>query len=226
MDIQHSQNQDEIEKLRLKNEELKKNLEREQLLHSMLYKEWKELSEQASARENEFYHNKSKNVFYKYAFFVLLICMIPAYYFFAPGRGNEKTAPSSSQVATTEPAKDSSVIKDSTPITKDSMPTNKNTAITQPAVQTPVVQPEEKKAPRDTIKPKMVTLTRHVSEAPLDSSSTDSIYWMGWNAYFNKSSNHFRKSSEKYKVWMQGFNDGHNDARKLLAQKDSLNKQK
>jgi hypothetical protein len=49
--LQPPQYQPEIEKLRLQNAELKKNLEREQTLHAMLYKEWKELSEQNAAHD-------------------------------------------------------------------------------------------------------------------------------------------------------------------------------
>ena len=71
MDNQRLHNQDEIEKLRAQNEELKKNLEREQVLHSMLYKEWKDLDEQRAAREYELQDPKPKNLFYKYAFVIV-----------------------------------------------------------------------------------------------------------------------------------------------------------
>src|SRR5258706_2552198 len=85
MDIQqkYSDNRVEIEKLRLENVQLKKNLEREELLHRSLYKQWSELNARTSAKEQEEEQLKSRNSFYKYAFYVILILLllIPAYYF-------------------------------------------------------------------------------------------------------------------------------------------------
>ncbi len=82
---------DEIDKLRLETIDLKKDLERERLLHNMLYKEWKDLQEQTSARENEVVeNNKASTGFYKYAFYVLLIIMIPIVYFLYPPTGFQK----------------------------------------------------------------------------------------------------------------------------------------
>ena len=249
---QHSQNHEQVDKLILENIELKKNLEREQLLHKMLYKEWKELNEQVLAKENEVQGNDQKKLFYKYAFYVLVISIIPAYYFLNRGKGIEKLSPSVSSVS-----KPNIPIKDSTPINNAVATTNKNPTndqntvqqppakspvIVQPApeppakppvvqqpsvqqqapVQQPVVKSQEKiKIQGDTNARKVVTITKPVVENPLTDSTRDLIYWQGWNAYYDRSRNPFKKSSERYKAWIEGWNDGKNDARKLLA-KDSL----
>ena len=62
---QNFENPEEFDSLREENSELKKELEREQLLHKMLYKEWKELNEQAPPKQYEVQDEKPKNLFYK-----------------------------------------------------------------------------------------------------------------------------------------------------------------
>ena len=228
---QYSQNQEAVEKLRIENVELKKNLEREQHLHTMLYKEWKELNAQVLSKEHEVLESKPKNLFYKYAFYVLLIAAFPAYYFIT----TKKNPSSQTTSVPTRPAN----IRDSTPVTNSAL-TATNSALTtnkkpetidantvhQPALKQPVVKTEEKRQtePR-TIEPKIVPPSKAVPEGPLTDSIRDLIYWQGWNAYYDRSPNHFKKTSQKYQVWLQGFNEGKNDAKKLLA-KDTLQKQR
>lgn len=227
---QHPANQEEIDKLRSQNAELKKDLEREHVLHQMLYKEWKELSEQMAANEQKVYEDaRPKNLFYKYSFFLLLICVIPAYYFFVAGKEN-KRAVSSSAVATIPTAnQDSAISKVSNPVidsqaaTKNETANRNEIADSKPLAQ-PVVAKDDNRFTTlpDSPKPKMTVIAKRVIQVPLDSAGRDSIYWMGWNAYFNKKGSHFRKSTEKYKVWLQGWKDGRVDAQKLVAKKDSL----
>ena len=130
---QHSQNQEKIDKLRLENVELKKKLEQEQLLHTMLYKEWKELNEHVLAKEHEVHEGKPKNLFYKYAFYLLLISLIPAYYFINAGKENGKI-PSSQTAAVPTLI---TPIKDSTPITNSTQTTDKKLTVNRSTVQQP-----------------------------------------------------------------------------------------
>ena len=80
---------------------------------------------------------------------------------------------------------------------------------------------EKRKIQADTGNVRVVTVHKAAVEEPLTDSIRDQIYWQGWNAYYDRSRPHFSKSSERYKVWLQGYNEGKNDAKKLLA-KDSL----
>jgi hypothetical protein len=227
------QNQEDINKLLLQNGELKKELEREQLLHKMLYKEWEKLNGEMLARENEVYDSKPKNLFYKYAFYVLLIAVIPAFYFLYPGTGNKKTPSSSQAVSVRTDTSDSitaaaSRSKDSMPksdsiLTMKDKPTSKQQ---QPALEQPVIKSEEKKViPHDSSKSAMVIVHKPVPEAPLTDDIRDSISSEGFIAYFNHSRNPFKKSSERYKVWVEGWNEGKAEAKKVIA-KDSSQKQK
>jgi hypothetical protein len=235
MDNQRLHNQDEIEKLRAQNEELKKNLEREQVLHSMLYKEWKNLDEQRAAREYDLQDPKPKNLFYKYAFYVILILLIPAI-FFLNFQKNRKATSGLDKIQLTNDStvvQDSAKVNNSLTLSADSTQnTNKNLATngpanpTQPARERTVVQAQEKKLlQHDTAKLKPIAVINEEPDLPLSDSVRDSIYWIGWNAYYKKAGSHFRKSSQKYKAWLEGYNDGRKDAKKLLA-KDSLQNKK
>jgi hypothetical protein len=236
------QNQAVIDKLRMENVELKKNLEREQLLHTMLYKEWKELNERALAGNGQNEGVTSKNLFYKYGFYILLIAMIPAYFLMNAGKGTEKTTPSSQTAPAPAPQQITPII-DSASTTGRKAASDKTKTVQQAAPEQPVTRreakPEEQSVAKSVaipeIKPEIKTAIRPDSlkqkkaiaikpvEVPLTDSARDEIYWQGWNAYYSRSSNHFSKSSEKYKVWLEGWSEGRNDARKLLA-KDSLEK--
>jgi hypothetical protein len=231
MDNQRLHNQDEIEKLRAQNEELKKNLEREQVLHSMLYKEWKNLDEQRAAREYELQDPKPKNLFYKYAFYVILILLIPAIFLLNFQKNGKATSGLNKIQLTNDSAivQDSAKVNNSLTLSADSIQkTDKNLATNgptippQPATEQPVVQTQEKKLlQHDTGKLKPIAVIKEAPDLPLSDSVRDSIYWIGWNAYYKKAGSHFRKSSQKYKAWLEGYNDGRKDAKKLLA-KDSL----
>lgn len=232
---QHFENQEEIDKLRMRNVELKKELEREQVLHKMLYKEWKELSEQMSAKEQEVYENsKPKNLFYKYAFYVLVMALIPAFYFLYQRTGNGKILSSSPVVSdpirtsdstptiVTASVKDSLPKRDSVPTMKD-MQTSKQNVTQQPAPEQPAIQSEEKKPiGHDSTKPARLIVHKPVIETPLTDDVRDSISSLGFSAYFDHHRNPFRKSSERYKVWAEGWNDGKAEAKKVLEKNPSL----
>ena len=223
---QNLHNQEAIDKLRLENVELKKSLEREQLLHSMLYKEWKELSDRASA--NEYPESKPGNPFYKYAFFLLLISIFPAYYLLNANKGNEKKSPPQ---AASVPVinRDSTLIKDSLPqtnstVTASEIQDTKQDTVKQEIPAPPVVNiPEKKIIAPDSSATKEATIYKPIVEPALTDSDRDVIYWNGWNAYYSGAKNHFRKSSNRYKVWLEGYNDGRNDAKNKPA-KDSIQK--
>jgi len=232
--------QQEADKLLANNLQLKKELEREKTLHNMLYKEWKQLSEQMSAKDEEVYENsRPKNLFYKYAFYVLLVAGIPGGYFaYAHIRNGAKisSSVSSSQVvsdsagiaANTKSANATVSVNDSQHKQKYSpaipeKPSSSGTSKEQTAIEQPIIQPLEKKVtPPDSAK-KVKTIPRKpLVEKPLTDDETDSISSDGFNAYFEHRRNPFRKSSERYKVWAQGWNEGKAGAIKVLEKNPSL----
>lgn len=226
MDIQ--QNQEAFDKLRLENGELKKELEKERLLHKMLYKEWENLKEQISGRENDFYESKPRNIFYKYAFYVLLIAAIPFFYFqyFHPGK---EKAPSSSEAVSVPAGSGDSITTPASVINsaagKDSpLPMKEKQAPEKYNVQQPIIKSEEKKTmQRDSNKREIVIKHKPEIEAPITDDIRDSISSEGFNAYFTHSRNPFKKSSQRYKIWAEGWNEGKAEAKKVLA-KDSAQK--
>ena len=192
----------------------------------MLYKEWKELNERASV--NEYPESKPGNPFYKYAFYILLISIFPAYYLLNASKGNE--IKSSSQAASVPVInRDSTSIKDSlsqadSTVTASEIQATKQDTVKQEIPAPPVVTlPEKKIIAPDSSATKEATIHKPIAEPPLTDSDRDAIYWDGWNAYYSGAKNHFRKSSNKYKVWLEGYNDGRNDAKKTPA-KDSIQK--
>jgi len=237
---QHFINEEEINKLRENNLQLKKELDREKTLHTMLYKEWKQLSELMAARDQEVYENsKPKNLFYKYAFYVLLAAGIPAGYWAysniaghvkipSLGSSSQMVSDSSGNVAdgkssnTTVSVNDSQPKQKSQPAISEKTLNSKNpkqqTAITQP-----ILQPLEKKVtPPDTAKKIKTATSRPLVEKPLTDDERDSISSDGFNAYFDHRHNPFRKASERYKVWAEGWNEGKAEAIKVLAKNPSL----
>jgi hypothetical protein len=156
---------------------------------------------------------------------------MPAWYFYGPRFGNSTTTPAR---ATTVPAAaaDTTAVKDSTTLIRNEVAENHNPPKTETVItpvkseeKKPVVDEQKIAATDSATRRKPVPARQPVVEAPLSDAQRDSIYWNGWNDYFNKTSSHYRKSSEKYKAWLQGFNDGRRDARKVIAQQDSLKKQ-
>ena len=92
----------------------------------------------------------------------------------------------------------------------------------QPAPAQPVLPLEEKKAiTHDSTKPGQLIIRKNVVERPLTDDARDSISSLGFSAYFDHRRNPFRKSSEKYKVWAKGWNEGKAEAQKL-DEKDPL----
>ena len=237
---QHFINQEEADKLLANNLQLKKELEREKTLHNMLYKEWKQLSEQMSARDEEVYENsRPKNLFYKYAFYVLLVAGIPGGYLaYTHIRSGAKIASSvsSSQVVsdsagiaahTTTPIATASVNdsqpKQKYPPTIQEKSSNSGTSKQQTAIEQPIIQPLEKKVTSpDSSKKVKIVRQKSLVEKPLTDDETDSISSDGFNAYFEHRRNPFRKSSERYKVWAGGWNEGKAEAIKVLEKNPSL----
>ncbi len=236
MDIKEDlNNQEEINKLRLETKGLKKNLERERLLHNMLYKEWKELQEQASAKETMVIENgKVGNGFYKYAFYILLIIMVPIVYFLYPPAGFEKTHVATRAVPDSTLHRDSSstmltsTLKDT--VAKIDAPstgeTKKNNEIPVQKANVPatVIKPEEKKLiPRDSTKKQAKVIVRKpVIGGPITDDTRDSIASEGFNAFFYHNRSPYRRSSERYKIWINGWNSAKEEAKKVVAKDPSL----
>ena len=240
MDTQRFINNEDLDQLLTKNSQLKKELEREKTLHAMLYKEWKQLSEQTDARDQQAYENaRPKNLFYKYAFYVLLAAGIPAGYLaysHTPGRTKTPSSFSSLQVvsdtasvaADNVPAHATIPVKDSQSSQKPSSQTlekqsNSENLKQQAVVAQPVERPLEKKAtlPDSATQVKVIAHKPFV-EKPLTDDERDSISSDGFNAYFDHRHNPFRKSSQRYKVWAEGWNEGKAEAVKVLEKNPSL----
>lgn len=236
MDIKEDLNgQDEINKLRLETKDLKKDLERERLLHNMLYKEWKELQEQASSRENSVVENaKPRNSLYKYAFYILLIITVPIVYFLYPPAGFEKTHLATRSIPDSALPRDSS----STMVTSTSKDTvakidapspgetkkNNEIPVQKTNVPATVIKPAEKKlTPGDSSKkPAKSIVFKPLIEGPITDDIRDSIASEGFSAYFYHNRNPYRRSSERYKIWIKGWNSGKEEGKKVVAKDPSL----
>ncbi len=82
-----------LEELQLENIQLKKKLEQEELLHKSLYRQWSELNNSILAKERQVEQFNSGSSFYKYAFYVILLALIPGYYFLSHSKGEGKVTP-------------------------------------------------------------------------------------------------------------------------------------
>ena len=189
--------QQEVDKLLANNTQLKKELEREKTLHNMLYKEWKQLSEQMAARDQEVYENsRPKNLFYKYAFYVLLAAGIPAGYWAysnIPGVAKIPSSVSSLQVVTdsadnaTDSASASSPVsvndsqpKQESPPAIHEKPSNSGISKQQTAIAQPILQPLEKKIILpDSAKKVKTTTQRPLVEKPL-TDDEKGFNFFGW----------------------------------------------
>lgn len=207
---EHSLTQQENEKLRLENIQLKENLEKEEFLHKTLYKQWSELNIRMLSKEREFNQFKRGNVFYKYAFFLILLAAAPVYYFISSTNGDKRIATVSQPVS---PAPVPTTSKKDIAVSK--------TTKRDVAVQPPVIKREEKEIIQpDTIQPKPAIVNKPaVIVKPLTDSVRNLIYSEGWDAYYEKSDSHYPKSSQKYKVWLEGWKDAENDDKKMLTKK-------
>jgi len=197
---EHSVNTKDSEKLYSENIQLRKDLEKEEFLHKTLYKQWNELNVRMLAKERELKRFKSRNLFYKYAFYLILFSVGPVYYFLSTGK-QDKRIISPSQTVSSVP-----------PTSKQTVPKDRNT------VQIPKVKLEEKQLIQaDTAKPKQATINKPVFAKPLTDSVRNLIYSEGWDAYYEKSVSHYRRSSEKYQIWLQGWKDAEKDDKKALT---------
>ncbi len=241
---QNFSEREEIEALRLQNSTLKKDLDREKQLHSLLFKEWQELKEKFKGREEEVYEGPgNERPFYRYAFYTLLVASVIAFCFLLFRSDTDGTdtpaqaladSPTSSSPAPNPP----SLIKTDSLLKNDSQPAG-NQQQAQPekpvVVQQPPVVPEEKKiveqpatvpeekkvVSRETPKPAATTLSKPAAEQPLTDELRETISSDGFDGYFQHRRNPFKRSSERYKIWQDGYNDGKAGAQAVEAKDPS-----
>jgi hypothetical protein len=220
-------NADENEKLRLDNEQLKKKLEVEEFHHKTLYKQWNELNTRMLSSEREFDQFRRKNIFYKYAFYSILILLFPAYYLLTHNKEdripNVTVQNSSSQTPKaneTHVSKDTQIVNQP-PIVDEPATLNEQIKANPDTAKSIVVKPEEKEIIKpDTVR-KTIAISKPVAEEPLSEAGRDSVYWQGWNGYYKKIRNPYQRSSEKFTVWLQGWKDGENDSKKVSPDGES-----
>jgi len=197
---EYSVNKRDIDKLYSENEQLKKDLEKEAFLHKTLYRQWNELNLRMLAKERELKQFKSRNLFYKYAFYLILFSVGPVYYFLSTDKQEKRITSPSQIVSSPKPTTNQIVTKD------------------RNAVQVTKVKPEEKQiVPQDTAKPKLANIDKPVIAKPLTDSVRNMIYSEGWDAYYERSRNPYQKSSQKYNLWIQGWKDAEKDDKKALT---------
>jgi len=194
----HSDIQNENEKLRLENVQLKKNLEKEEFLHKALYRQWNELNIRRLAEKRELKQLESRNLFYKYAFYVILF-LVAAYYFLSNSKGSDKT--------------------DASQTVSSSTPTPNQTVATSPdTLQLINVKLEERAAHPAIIEPAITE--KPIIDKSLPDSVRSLIYWEGWSAYYEKLHNPYQKSLQKSEAWLAGWKQGENDAKKKSEKED------
>jgi len=199
----HFDSEQENEKLRSEIVRLREHLEQEEFLKKKVYKQWSELHALILAKESDLKLLKSTNLLYKCSLYLILFLIAPGYYFITSGKAGDEKLVTNSQ---TDSART---------LTAYQTPTS-NSALTQ----LPEIKPEEKQKEKiqpDAIKPKTTTATKPIIEKPLDDSIRNYIYWEGWSAYYEKLNNPYKKSTQKYEVWLAGWSEGANDAKKILA---------
>ena len=102
-------------------------------------------------------------------------------------------------------------------------PPNNETLKQQTTIAQPIIHPLEKKVMLpDSAEKVKTTAHKPLVEKPLTDDMRDSISSDGFSAYFDHRRNPFRKSSERYKVWAQGWNEGKAEALKVLQKDPSL----
>lgn len=200
---EYSDKKQDSKNLYVENEQLKRDLEKEEFLHKALYKQWNELNVRMLAKERELKRLKSGNLFYKYGFYLILFSLAPAYYFFSTSKEDKEITASSQTVSS--PAQ-------TAPTTNQALPNDQDT------VYVSKVKLEEKQVIQtDTVKPKLVINSKPVIAKPLTDSIRNMIYSEGWDGYYEKSRNPYQKFSQKYNLWMQGWKDAEKDDKKALT---------
>ena len=191
--------QQENEKLRLENVQLKNNLENEQFYHKSLYKQWYELHALILSKESDVKRIVATNSLHKYGFYLLLFLVMPAFYFLNNSKGDERVA-NASQIASLIPGPNETLTpnKDTAQVLNIKL---EEEAPTQPAA----------------VKPIPAIINDTVINKPLIDSVRSSIYWEGWSAYYEKSRNPYRKYSQEYEAWLEGWKKGESDSKKTLA---------
>ena len=192
-----SENQQEND-LRLEIEQLKKDLQKEEFFHKTIYKQWMAVNARMLAKERELKQFKTKNLLYKYTFYLILFSVAPAFYFLSTGKRDERNAVSSETVLPS--------------------PAKINHALTTNKIQVANVNPGKKEVIQpDNTQPKVATINKPVIEEEFPDSVRYMIYWDGWTAYYQKEDNPYQKSSKKYEIWLNGWKEAENDVKKLLT---------
>ena len=196
---EYSDLQQDNEKLRLEIVQLQKDLDKEQFFHRTLYKQWGEIHTLILSKESELKLSRSTNLLYKYGFYLSLFLAAPAFYLLNSSKGDERITPASKAA--------SSIL-----ITNETLTSNRDTlqVLNAKLDEKETIQP-------DASQPVPATSNDAVINKPLTDSVRNSIYWEGWSAYYEKSGNPYRNSSQKYEVWLEGWKKGESDSKKTLA---------
>ena len=201
---QQSNNQLENERLRLEIVQLKESLDKEQFFHKAVYKQWYELNANMLDKERELKQAKAKNLLYKYTFYLILISLPIAYYLQSGGKRDETEAALSKIVSSPSESPNQALAKSSVTVPRAKMSSGKNE----------VREANEKQ-------PTLATVTKPVLAEKLSDSVWHDVYWEGWTAYYQNSHNPYQKTSEKYQVWLQGWEGGKNETNRLKAKASS-----
>jgi hypothetical protein len=203
MDTQqeYSDLKQEIEKLRLENVQLKKNLEKEEFFEKGIYKQWCELHALILSKENEVKQARAVNSIYKYGFYLILLLFIPSIYFLSSDKRGERVAYDSQAAASPKR------------VPNETLTSNPDT------VKVLKIMPEQKEIVKQaTVQTISATAANTVVTNPITDSARISVYWEGWVAYYEKKSrNPYPKSTQEYEAWLAGWKEGENDSKKTLA---------
>jgi ribosome modulation factor len=202
----------------MENVELKKSLEKEEFLHKTLYKQWNELNARMSAKERELEQYKSRNNFYKYAFFSILFLAAPAYYFLSGTKQDDKVEPSpkiSQPIVTTNQPVKQTIDTIQLPAAKQQKTEIARVDTTQ--LKTPVIQVSQRNNQVIVKNNQAIQKSNEVIEKPLSDAVRGLIYSEGWDAYHEKSTNPYPKSSQKYRSWLNGWKDAEADEKRTLT---------
>jgi hypothetical protein len=204
---EQSHDQQENERLRLEVVQLKENLEKEQFFHKAVYKQWYELNANMLAKERDLKQLKAKNLLYKYTFYFILFSAPFAYYLQSRDKKDETNTGVSQTV--------------SSPLVSSQAPVINSVA----AIPSKINPEKKERAEANDKHIKLMAEGKPLLVEKLSDSVWYSIYWEGWTAYYQKSSNPYQKASGKYQVWLKGWEKADNETKKLKmkASSDTLN---
>jgi hypothetical protein len=201
---QQSYNELENERLRLEVVQLKESLDKEQFFHKAVYQQWYELNANMLNKERELKQAKAKNLLYKYTFYLILISLPIAYYLQSGGRKDGTNTPLLNTVSPSSVSPNEALVESSVAVPGPKIKSNKKE----------VIEATEKQ-------PALMAGAKPVLEEKLSESVWHDVFWEGWTAYYQKSVNPYQKTSQKYRVWLQGWEEGRNDTKNLKAKASS-----